>query len=253
MCATVNNVQDKDNTQTEPEADVDTDGLTSGELDSELEMVIWEDDGDNILEEGEEVLANTDNAQGIVGTYSLYTPQTGAIPATTTKYLGVYWCFGDATVSGTTISCNGASAGNVAQTDSLSADITFYVEQARNNSGFTCNRSTTTAPVTRLTLGKSILQDNTSPVDESLWALTASGTTAGTGVISGIEASSAVSSAVVVAGSYALTESVVAGFTQTELVCGGTGVTLLGNIVTIPVGSSAVCTFTNTENTLIPS
>jgi hypothetical protein len=32
--------------------------------------------------------------------------------------------------------------GNVAQTDSMKADITFRVEQARNNSGFRCVRAT---------------------------------------------------------------------------------------------------------------
>lgn len=254
MCATVDVTEDLDNSLTEPESDVpDPDGLATGELDNELELIVWEDDGDNVLETAEvpNILVETESANGIEGTYDLYTSLTGAIPASTTAYMGVYWCYGDLTRVGTVLTCDGAPVTNVSQTDSLKANLTFYVEQARHNEKFTCAPRATTTPVTRLTLEKSLLQDQTSPVDETLWTLTASGTTAGTGVISGVEASSAVSSAVVVAGSYDLSESVVAGFTQTGLVCGGTGVTLIGNTVTIPAGSSAVCTFTNTENTLL--
>ncbi len=252
MCATVDVTEDLDNTLTEPESDVpDPDGLATGELDSELELIIWEDDGDNVLETAEiaDILVETESATGIEGTYPLYTPALGAIPATTTKYVGVYWCYGDLNRVGTVLTCDGAPVTNVSQTDSLKADITFYVEQARNNPNFTCNRQV--GPVTRLTLEKTILQDNVSTVTEALWTLTASGTTPGTGLISGIESAPAVSSAVVGAGSYLLSESSVAGFTQTSLVCSGTGVTLLNNVVTIPTGSNAVCTFTNTENTIL--
>jgi hypothetical protein len=36
------------------------------------------------------------------------------------------------------LSCDGSGVSNLTQTDSLSADITFYVEQARNNPDFVC-------------------------------------------------------------------------------------------------------------------
>jgi predicted ribosomally synthesized peptide with SipW-like signal peptide len=141
MCATVDTVADNDNSQTEPEGDAETDlnPMAEGELDSELEFVIWEDDGDNILEKDEEVLVQTDNAEGIDGSYDLYTALNGALPAEEVAYLGVYWCYGDITgVETNSLSCDGSDVGNISQTDSLAADIAFYVEQARHNEDFTC-------------------------------------------------------------------------------------------------------------------
>ena len=57
-----------------------------------------------------------------------------------TAYVGLYWCFGDIDVDlGTnTLGCDGASATNISQTDSMTADISFYVEQSRNNEDFVC-------------------------------------------------------------------------------------------------------------------
>ena len=247
MCATVDNVADLDNTQTEPEADVpDVDGLLSGELDSELNFFIWEDDGDNILEAEENILVDGANGEGIEGVYDLYTSLTGPLTGSSTAYLGVYWCYGDVTLVGTTLSCSGESVTNVSQTDSLKADITFYIEQARHNEEFTCVTPTTTPVVTRLTLEKSLLQDQVNPVDETLWTLTASSTNTAT-LISGIEASPAVSAAVVVPGTYVLTENAIEGFNQTSLVCGGNVTPLAGNVLTIAPGEQVVCTFTNSE------
>ena len=154
MCATVDNVEDLDNTQTEPEADVDANGTTTGELDSELNFFIWEDDGDNILEEEEGILVDGANGEGIEGVYDLYTSLTGPLAGSSTAYLGVYWCYGDITQVGTSLSCSGESVTNVSQTDSLKADITFYIEQARHNEEFTCeNEPATTTPGT-VTLDK---------------------------------------------------------------------------------------------------
>jgi len=62
-----------------------------------------------------------------------------------TKYIGLRWCAGEMTVnlSGTPIiTCNGATMGNDAQGGSLTADIQFYVEQARNNPNFRCGAPT---------------------------------------------------------------------------------------------------------------
>jgi hypothetical protein len=54
--------------------------------------------------------------------------------------MGIYWCYGQLIVDQPTykLSCNGAPVDNMSQTDKLTADIRFYVEQARNNSGFVC-------------------------------------------------------------------------------------------------------------------
>ncbi|MDZ4229596.1 MAG: hypothetical protein U1C53_00475, partial [Candidatus Veblenbacteria bacterium] len=62
------------------------------------------------------------------------------IPGNTTAYVGMAWCVGDMTVDSVnyTIACAPQGVGNILQTDSLKADISLEVAQARNNSGFVC-------------------------------------------------------------------------------------------------------------------
>jgi hypothetical protein len=76
----------------------------------------------------------------------MYTPQTSALAGGDTVYVGLYWCYGDITVdSGShTLTCNGSAVSNVSQSDKLTASITFYVEQARNNESFVCPTEVTT-------------------------------------------------------------------------------------------------------------
>ncbi|MDA8596841.1 CalY family protein [Candidatus Pacebacteria bacterium] len=139
-CAIIENVEDLDNGQTEPELeDGDDDGL-EGELDSELSFFIWADDGDNIFEAEEtgSVLVDGADGQDVAGSYELFTPETGPLTGAETQYLGVYWCYGEFEVVGTDITCDGGPVTNLSQTDSMMADITFYVEQARNNDDFEC-------------------------------------------------------------------------------------------------------------------
>jgi predicted ribosomally synthesized peptide with SipW-like signal peptide len=251
MCATVDVTEDKDNTQTEPEADVpDVDGLVAGELDNELELIVWEDDGDNVLEtpELENILVETESANGIEGTYDLYTSLTGAIPASTTAYMGVYWCYGDLTRSGTTLTCDGGPVTNVSQTDSLKADIKFYVEQARHNEEFTCEeRDPEPLPDPILTLEKVVNQDGVNSVSDSNWTLTATGvTTTVTGTDNDPAPSPLITNISVPAGVYTLTEAGnVAGFTFQGIQC--TDGVLVGNVLTLAPGDNAVCTFTNIE------
>lgn len=146
MCAIIDEMQDVEvGTCTEPEAE---DGDTSctdqgqGELAQQLHFFAWADDGDNIWENGETPLfSNTegpasDVLDGVV--YPMFTPQTTVLPGDDTQYIGMYWCYGDITVGANTLSCDGGPVNNVSQTDRLTADITFYVEQARNNAGFQC-------------------------------------------------------------------------------------------------------------------
>lgn len=281
-CIDVSLTENDDVSSNEPELAAgdatNTASVMDGELAENMKFAAWLDqgtipgwqnatttidagEGDNVWQgdPAEPLLFSNQSgpASDVLGgkTYALADSTTGFGPMQplVTNYIGLQWCAGTQVVNTTldTITCDGAGMGNIAQTDSMKANIAFRVEQSRNNEDFTCVERVQPV-VTRLTLEKSILQDAEGPiVDESLWTLTASGTTAGTGLISGIEASPAVSSAIVVSGSYDLSESVVSGFTQTGLVCGGTGVTLVGNTVTIPTGSNAVCTFTNTENTLL--
>jgi len=262
-----------ENSLTEPEGDAGDLGPAdgdNGELQDFLEFAWWTDDGDNVFEVGEEIgwtgLAGT----LFDGTWKTLADSVGGffgdepIPGDSTVYVGKAWCFGELTqtpvaqdgvntsnplIRGTGFTCNGAGENNIAQTDGIVVDVDFYAVQSRNNDQFLCS-SLDEDPepvVTRLTLEKTINQDGTNPVDESLWTLTASSTNTTT-LISGVESSPAVSSAEVQPGAYVLSENVVAGFTQTGLVCGGNATPLAGNVLTIAAGEQVVCTFTNTEN-----
>lgn len=151
MCAIIDNMQDDDNGLTEPESDVDsTDGDGEGELSQEIHFFAWSDMsdetevGNNIWEDGEPILFSniegpaSDVIDGVV--YPMFTPETQALEGDTTHYIGLYWCYGDIIVDeeANTLECSGVGGTNLTQTDSLSADISFYVEQARNNEEFEC-------------------------------------------------------------------------------------------------------------------
>jgi len=146
---------------TDPDAPGNTNSL-DGELGSLLQFVFWTDDGDNVLETGENVISSGSAAQvldssmvladsiennvgGIIGD-----PLTGG----QTYYIGKAWCFGTLTqnpvAQGSGISpiidsgilCDGSSLDNASQTDSLMGDISFSAVQSRNNPGFTCDGTT---------------------------------------------------------------------------------------------------------------
>ena len=57
-----------------------------------------------------------------------------------TEYVGLAWCAGDQSLAldGFTVECDGNGMGDIAQTDSLLASLTAYVEQTRNNPNFEC-------------------------------------------------------------------------------------------------------------------
>ena len=143
MCAIIDNMIDNDNGLTEPEAeDGDTTGgAGQGELADYLHFFAWADDGDNIWN-GEPTLF--DNIEGPASdildgvAYPIYTPQNAPFPGGQTGWIGIYWCFGNITTPAGVLTCDGSGVNNLSQTDSLSADISFYVEQARNNEGFQC-------------------------------------------------------------------------------------------------------------------
>ena len=182
-------------------------------------------------------------------TYTLADSVTnGGLPMApgVTNYLGLQWCAGTQVVNTTldTITCDGSTLGNIVQTDSMVANIAFRVEQARNNEDFTCTPRV--APVTTLSLEKVIQQDQTDPVTEAAWTLTADGVSQD---LVGSEGQPSVTNVPVAAGSYTLTESNLEGFTQTNLLCPGAA-SLVGNVVTITEGQNVTCTFFNTENTL---
>ncbi len=132
LCAEVSNLTNNDNGLTEPESALDqTDGLGNGELQSALIMNVWRDDGDNIFEpnDGEVMLLTGHPVNGIL---PIYDASTGSpLLGDTTTYLGVSWNLPNA-------------SGNEVQTDSVTGDISFWAEQARNNPNFYCNRVSST-------------------------------------------------------------------------------------------------------------
>lgn len=179
LCADVTLTSNNDNTQTEPEALVDANGLASGELANLVNFIWWADDGDNVLETGENVISNGPIGALTIGqpfsvtladsANNIWTGLPGPIPGNTTKHIGEAWCFGTIGTAPITqdnsgilmspagnnggtaasgepqdggITCNGALLGNESQTDSLTADVSFSAVQSRNNAAFTCRANT---------------------------------------------------------------------------------------------------------------
>jgi hypothetical protein len=178
LCANVTLTSNNDNTQTEPEAAVDANGLATGELANAINFIWWADDGDNVLEAGERVLPGGPLGALAVGqsatvaladsSTNIWTGAPGPLPGNTTMYVGKAWCFGtigtaplaqdgsgslrnpslDNDANGTAgqpadggYTCNGSGLGNETQTDSVTADVTFTATQSRNNPSFLCNSS----------------------------------------------------------------------------------------------------------------
>lgn len=110
-------------------------GIPNGELGANLEFMLWEDGGDGVYQNGEVILAGPGTTLSQIQAQMVAMQLVGNGP---TKYVGLAWCAGDQTVSGSVISCNGNGMGNNAQTDSLMASLTAYAVQTRNNSSFTC-------------------------------------------------------------------------------------------------------------------
>lgn len=120
MCAAAQITSDLDNSITEPEDAEDilaaSDGTTDGDLDSALNFVFWNDDGDNVYEPSCEQtvgcvpetifldgpLSNLDDAGQITlaDSQSSILGQTTPIPGDTTFYIGKAWCFGDMATPG---------------------------------------------------------------------------------------------------------------------------------------------------------
>ncbi|QQR64443.1 hypothetical protein IPH92_02630 [Candidatus Kaiserbacteria bacterium] len=159
-CVDVSLVANDDVSTVEPELGagdaVNTGSLFDGELAQNIEFFAWADygatpgfqgtdpgEGDNIWQANEQPLFSNGSgpASDVLDgeSYTIASPILGALVGGSTSYVGLAWCAGDLTtpVAGT-IACNGGAMGNIAQTDSMVANIAFRVEQARNNPNFTC-------------------------------------------------------------------------------------------------------------------
>ncbi|RVU86061.1 hypothetical protein EOL70_01030 [Leucothrix sargassi] len=96
----------------------------------------------------------------------------------------------------------------------------------------------------RLTLVNDVTNDNSGTASDTDWTLTATGPT----TISGVEGDAAITSAVVDAGTYTLSESGPAGYTQTSLSCTGAADTNLSDGLTLAAGEDVTCTFVNDDD-----
>jgi hypothetical protein len=96
-------------------------------------LFIWEDSTqNNIYDIGETILAPANSSLGT-------SMNKLSLASASTKYIGMAWCAGTQSLSGSTLACDGSSMGDIAQTDSFTADITAYAVQQRNNTSFECS------------------------------------------------------------------------------------------------------------------
>jgi predicted ribosomally synthesized peptide with SipW-like signal peptide len=161
MCANVYGVEDE-NGLVDPEIALN-DTNTTGELGQYLNFIWWVDNGDNKLENGENILfggpvtfaqmmnyAKGDSYTGddklyltlTDSTHNVYGTVEQTFPGATNQHLGIGWCLGTLTpdYSGTAgFSCSGTGDQNLAQTDMIKdAVLEFSAIQSRNNLNYSC-------------------------------------------------------------------------------------------------------------------
>jgi predicted ribosomally synthesized peptide with SipW-like signal peptide len=138
------------------------DAADDGKLSKYMNVFWWVDaDGNNIYNSGEKILY--DGPRTLTSWFTLAggltlpltfadsymnwttwptTPgNTVGIPMNTPQHLGVGWCFGTLTVPGTGpygFTCDGTNVLNDAQGGTFVGDMSFYIEQQRNNPTYRC-------------------------------------------------------------------------------------------------------------------
>ncbi len=160
-CVDVSLTANDDVSTVEPELGAgdanNTGDLFDGELAQNMDFFAWADtgaqpgfqgtdpgEGDNIWQANEVPLfSNVIGAASDVldgESYTIAAPgPLGALAGGSTSYIGLAWCAGTLTTpTPGTLLCDGAGMGNNVQTDSMVANISFRVEQARNNPNFSC-------------------------------------------------------------------------------------------------------------------
>jgi predicted ribosomally synthesized peptide with SipW-like signal peptide len=169
-CAKLGPLTNLDNECTEPEAtdgdvtcdDKDEAGAPKdeGELGEYLNFMIWADVCKRLETPGHPELPGP-----ALPCDNVYQPECDILltsgPANGDPLNGTTWTIADASgnvftgegpLAGNTKYCIGmgwelpSGTGNIVQSDSVSGDISFYVEQARNNENFLCNPVPVTAP-----------------------------------------------------------------------------------------------------------
>ena len=137
----------------------------------------------------------------------------------------------------TGIACTGTGAGNT--TNNLAAG---YVDIAAGGTvpGAVINCTFTNAKKPKLTLVKNLVNTGGGTATLGNFTLSAAGPTP----ISGISGSGTVTSATVLTGAYAMSETGVTDYTASAWTCAGGS--LAGSTVTLVAGDAATCTITNT-------
>lgn len=241
-----------------------------GELAQNIDFVWWADDGDNVLEIGENVIS-----EGVQTLFDLATTSpfsvaiadaggniyggSGSLSADDIHYIGKAWCFGDMTLDPVPqgqgvspsvdpgVNCDGTGLGNETQTDGATLDVQFRAIQSRNNNNFKCNgveERTTTITLIKQVVGINGAGPDNQPVD---WTLIADGPTD----LSGVTGSGAVTNAPVTPGSYDLSETGPIGYSAlVGWSCVG-GTQNDENTVTIAEGQNVTCTIVNTEDAIL--
>lgn len=140
VCLLPHDIEDAENTRIEPEesAGDPTDGTTEdGELSQFIKMFAWIDDGDGEYTVGESIVITENTPISDVDTEVIAMDlASGGV-----GYIGLAWCIGTQSLSGSDVLCSGSGgSGNIdtAQTDSVSASLTAYAVQQRNNPNFLC-------------------------------------------------------------------------------------------------------------------
>jgi predicted ribosomally synthesized peptide with SipW-like signal peptide len=147
VCLIPHNLVDAENNRIDPEVEAGdpTDGtVTNGELSQEINAIAWNDnDNDGYFEPnlGETVLYNGTFFNLFNNNLPIADSETGSpLTATTTKWIGLAWCAGGITYDNTwgLVSCDGSLMTDQSQTDSITASLSAYAEQQRNNPNFQC-------------------------------------------------------------------------------------------------------------------
>lgn len=142
----------------EPNCQAGEPGKLEGELANQLNFIFWLDDGDNVLETGERILAQGPASTMLTNKVLKLADSTGnnldnnsnPLSSTQEYKIGQAWCYGTLSenrvpngqgvspIQNSGITCTAVGTDNKSQTDTLKANITFYLEQSKNNSNFTC-------------------------------------------------------------------------------------------------------------------
>ncbi|MEA1929662.1 MAG: hypothetical protein U9M92_02145 [Patescibacteria group bacterium] len=267
LCLDMTSTSNDDISSNEPELDTsdpedDPNDTWDGELAGLIEMVWWVDDGDNVLETGEDLLS--DDVQTITELFgddktfsvgladafnNVWTGEAGPANGGETYYLGKAWCYGDMTLApvsqdgldssgpldgrGSGFNCDGSLLGNESQTDGTTLDVAFRATQARHNPTFTCNgNQPRTATVTVI---KEIVNDNGGDNVIDDFQLYVDNGTVATPVTSGV-------STLVVDGDYIVSETGVSGYVASfSGDCDANG-----RLMLMP-GDNKTCTITNND------